>query len=52
MVEYMTEYREPTYEELNQQIETFREIIEEYPSELYSSLIIKAKQYRKDLYGA
>lgn len=51
MVERLTEYREPTYEELNQQIELYREIIEEYPSKLYSTLIEQAKRYRKTLYG-
>jgi hypothetical protein len=51
MVEYMTEYREPTYDEINQQIEFFRGIVEECPTEFYSNLILSAKQYRKNLYG-
>lgn len=50
-VKYLTEYREPTYQEINEQIESYRQIVEEFPIKTYQDLIQDGIEYRKNLYG-
>ena len=51
MVEYLTEYREPTFLEINKQIEEYRQFSEEWDSFYYGNIVKQGIEYKKQIFG-
>lgn len=52
MVEYQTEYRQPTYQEINEQIEEFKKFTDEWKDSAYWTNILKsAIDYKHHIFG-